>query len=268
MTLQQIGSRVSQRLGRDSALVQYLRPAYERLLDRRGGFERTVNGRETFFIDPQYRGLFPETYEPTVCDYLREHVKAGDVCLDVGAHVGIYALCLARWSNPGGRVFAFEPNPETRGVLENNLRRNPEGYRVEVVPEGVSDHTGQATFFAAGIEGFSRLGEANQERRQEHRSFQVPITTIDDFCTERDIRPDWILVDIEGYEVAALRGARETILSCGSRIVVEMHPFLWGSAGTSRATFEKLLSDYGLRAVALSGQRDIWSENGQVALQS
>ena len=267
MTLQQIGARVSRGLGRNSALVRLFRPAYERLLDQRGGFRRTINGRETFLIDPQHRGLFPETYEPSVGEFLRANVKPGDVCLDIGAHVGIYALCLARWSGRDGRVFAFEPNPQTRAVLESNLRRNPEGKRITVVPKGVSDHPGEATFYAAGIEGFSRLGEPNRERGEQHRSFQVSITTIDEFCAEQGIRPDWILIDIEGYEVAALRGARQTILTCESRIVVEMHPFLWESARTSKAEFVQLLSEYRLEATPLSSQTDVWAENGQALLE-
>lgn len=266
MTLQQIGARVSHRIGRDSALVRLFRPAYERLLDRRGGFRRILNGHETFLIDPRHRGLFPETYEPTVCEFLRARVKPGDICLDIGAHVGIYAMCLARWSAPNGRVFAFEPNPDTRAVLESNVRRNPEGERITVVPKGVSDQPGEATFFAAGIEGFSRLGEPNQERPEDHRSFQVPITTIDDFCAERRIQLDWILIDIEGYEVAALRGARQTLANGDVKIVAEMHPFLWQSAGTSREEFMRLLEELRLRPCALSGQSDLWTENGQIVL--
>ncbi|MGZ4816735.1 MAG: FkbM family methyltransferase, partial [Terriglobales bacterium] len=95
---------------------------------------------------------------------------------------------------------------------------------------------------------------------------QVSITTIDEFCAEQGIRPDWILIDIEGYEVAALRGARETMFTCGAKLVVEMHPFLWDSARTSAEEFRDLLSEYGLTARALSGQRDVWAENGQAVL--
>jgi len=266
MTLQQIGARISQRIGRNSAAVRFLRPAYERLLDRRGGFERTVNGHETFLIDPRHRGLFPETYEPAVCDFLRANVKPGHICFDIGAHVGIYALSLARWSAPNGRVFAFEPNPDTRAVLESNIRRNPEADRITVVSQAVSDRPGEMVFYAAGIEGFSRLGEPNRERPESHHSLDVAITTIDEFCAERQIKPDWILIDIEGYEVAALRGARRTILTAGSRIVVEMHPSLWQSASTSRDEFAGLLTEFGLEAQALSGQEDFWSTNGQILL--
>jgi len=265
--LQRLSSLVSQRIGRDSPLIRLCRPAYEHLLDRRGGFQRTLNGRESFTIDPHHRGLFPETYEPAVCDFLRANVKPGDVCLDVGAHVGIYALLLARWSAPRGRVFAFEPNPATRAVLESNLRRNREGNRVKVVPQGVTDRAGEATFYAAGIEGFSRLGSPNRDRRETHRTLTVPLTTIDDFCGSRQLQPDWILIDIEGYEVAALRGALGTLANGRVKMIVEMHPFLWSDSGTSRHEFVSLLEELRLRPRPLSGQADLWRENGQVLLE-
>jgi FkbM family methyltransferase len=265
--LQQLSSRISQHIGRDHALIRFCRPAYEHLLDHRGGFLRTINGRDSFLIDPHHRGLFPETYEPAVCNFLRANVRPGDVCLDIGAHVGIYALCLARWSSPRGRVFAFEPNPAARAVLESNLARNAEGKRVTVIPQGISDHAGDATFYAAGLEGFSRLGSPNRERREMHHSFTVPLTTIDDFCARRQLQPNWILIDIEGYEVAALRGAVRTLAHPKTRLIVEMHPFLWAYAGTSRTVFKRLLEELHLRPVALSGQKDVWSENGQVVLE-
>lgn len=266
--LQHFSSRVSERIGRDSALIRLCRPAYEHLLDRRGGFRRTVNGRETFIIDPHHRGLFPETYEPPICDFLRANIKPGDICLDIGAHVGIYALLLARWSAPNGHVFAFEPNPATRAVLESNLSRNLEGERVTVVAKGISDHTGDATFFGAGIEGFSRLGSPNRERRETHRSFVVPLTTIDLFCSAHYLHPDWILIDIEGYEVAALHGARRLLAAGTTRFIVEFHPSLWGESGASRYEFIRMLEQLHLRPRPLSGQTDVWRENGQVLLEN
>lgn len=265
--LQQLSSRVSERIGRDSALIRLCRPAYEHLLDRRGGFRRTINARDTFTIDPHHRGLFPETYEPAVCDFLRANVRSGDLCLDIGAHVGIYALLLARWSAPHGRVFGFEPNPATRAVLESNLSRNPEGECVTVVPQGVSDHSGDATFYAAGIEGFSRLGSPNRDRRETHRSFSVSLITIDVFCALHQLQPDWILMDIEGYEVAALRGARRTLANRATKFIVEFHPFLWAESGSSRHEFLRLLEDLRLSPRPLSGQSDLWRENGQVLLE-
>lgn len=272
MNLQQISARVSQTLGRDNPLVRAFRPLYENVLDfatGARGFQRTINGVEAFFIDPHHRGLFPETWEPETYNFLRAHVKHGATCIDVGAHVGIYALSLARWSGATGRVFAFEPNPESRRILESNIRRNRLEKQITVVPQGVSDRRSEAQFFAAKGAAFSRFGEPNPERPEGHRAMTISLTTLDDFCSAHNIRPEWILLDIEGFEVAALRGAQRVIdagRGCMG-IVVEMHPFLWECTGTSRAEFERLLDDLRLKPRALSGQRDLWAENGQVVME-
>ena len=93
---------------------------------------------------------------------------------------------------------------------------------------------------------------------------------MDAFCAARRVKPDWIVMDIEGFEVAALRGARETIRARAGRLglVVEMHPHLWGLSGSSRRELEDLLDDLGLEARGIAGQRDPLGEPGVVALVS
>jgi FkbM family methyltransferase len=269
--LQRLASRASRLLGRDSAVIRALRPLYEWLLDRASGgrgFVRVVNGRERFHVNPRWRGLFPEVYEPPVCEYLRERVRGGDTCLNVGAHVGILALCLAKWSAPDGRVWAFEPNPRTARILGDHVRRNSLQQRVSVIAQAVSKRPGTASFFADAAEGTSRLGSPNPDRPGEARRIPVNVTTIDEFCRANQVRPDWIVMDVEGYEVAALEGARETIHAAagGLGLVIELHPHLWESAGTSRAALEALLAALRLTPLALQGQRDPLAEPGVVAL--
>jgi hypothetical protein len=92
--------------------------------------------------------------------------------------------------------------------------------------------------------------------------------TIDYFCARTKLEPDWILIDIEGFELAALRGAARTIErrrgSLG--LVVEIHPALWASAGTDRSDVERFLTETGLRAIPLNGQHDPLGEYGLVHL--
>ena len=97
----------------------------------------------------------------------------------------------------------------------------------------------------------------------------VPVTTLDAFCREAAIAPDWLAIDLEGYEVRALRGAVETLGRRRPRpgIVVEMHPNLWHTAGTSRRQAEDLLRSLGLVPIPLSGQRDPLADPGMVALE-
>ena len=266
--VQRLAALVSGAIGRDSGVIRRLRPIYEWMLDTSTsgrGFQRTVNQHETFFVHPRYRGLFPPTYEPAVADFLRARVKPGSVCFDVGAHVGVFALSLARWTGPSGRVVAFEPNPETRAVLWDHIRRNALESVVQVRSEAVSDQPGTATLHVAALEGTNRLGSPNPAAGKDHRAVTVPVTTLDAFCAEHGVRPDWLLLDIEGFEGHALRGAR-TILA-RAEVVVELHPALWESAGTSRAAFSALLAELGYSPVPLTGQRDALGEAGVVYLK-
>ena len=91
---------------------------------------------------------------------------------------------------------------------------------------------------------------------------------MDEYCASEGLQPDWLFVDIEGFEIAALSGARELIQKSRGRlgIVVEMHPDVWESANTTRSRAETLLADLGLRAEPLMGQIDPLGEYGLVHL--
>lgn len=270
--LRATASTISDILGRTSPVINTLRPTYDFLLDFSSGGRgilQTVNDREQFRIDPYYRTYFPEVKDPEVCGYMRDRVQSGAVCLNVGAHVGIYALCLARWSGPKGRVYAFEPNPEAREVLERHVKLNDVGEQIEIVGSAVSKEPGEASFFATEVEGFSRLGEPNPYARHGKLTpVTVPVTTVDAFCAQRGLTPDWIMMDIEGYEIAALEGACKTIEAGRGRLnlIVEMHPNVWSISGASRERMEALISELSLNLVSLTGQVDPLAEFGIVCL--
>ena len=96
----------------------------------------------------------------------------------------------------------------------------------------------------------------------------VPLVTLDQYCASEGLQPDWLLVDIEGFEIAALFGAQETIQRGRNKlgIIVEMHPNVWNSANTTRARAEELFADLGLRVVPLTGQSDPLGDHGIVHL--
>ena len=273
--LQRSAAIVSLRLGRESALVRWLRPWYERLLDLATGgrgYLQTVNQTDAFYVSPKARHLFPNTYEPEVFAFLRRSVPAGATCLNVGAHVGIYSLALARWVGPTGRVVAFEPNPGTADLLEQHVRRNEVTDRVTVVREAVGSLSGKQQFYATGLEGFSRLGMPNSESPAGPAPAEivVQLTTIDAYCDRQGIEPDWIVMDIEGYELAALEGAVRTIARRAGQmqVVAEFHPALWLLAGYDARKGHELLARLGLSPTSLSGQRDLWTEHGVVLLRA
>jgi len=175
--LRRAARSVAERLGHGSRLATFLRPAYDRLLTWSSGHSGLLHpvNDEMFRIDPRFRVHVPEVYEPEAWRYLKTHVRPGQVCLNMGAHVGIYALALARWTAPGGRVFAFEPNPATRAVLTTHVNLNAAGDRIDVIPDAISDRPGRAAFFATELEGFSRL-HAQNPHMPEGAPIQVATT--------------------------------------------------------------------------------------------
>jgi len=135
-------------------------------------------------------------------------VKSGDVVLDCGANVGVFTRTAL---NRGARlVIAIEPAPKTVECLRLNFEKEIASGRVIVVPKGVWDHP-DVLELAEGPDG-NTTGDSFVLGRNQEKRVKVPLTTIDILAAELGLqRVDFIKMDIEGVEKAALRGAAETI---------------------------------------------------------
>jgi FkbM family methyltransferase len=275
--LSQIGQRAGELIGRESRLIRHLRKAYETFegwSTHGQGVPFRINGAQ--FRRNQYqRNRFPDNfaYEVEVAAYLSERVKPGDIALDVGANVGYYVLQLSHWSGPNGRIIAFEPNPGPCAILTQVVQVNHLESRVIVVPSAIGATTTTATLHVPrddrlALDGISRLGSSAKELGSETSTIEVPVTTIDDYCENACLTPDWIIIDIEGFELAALFGARRLIERRRSKIglVVEMHPDLWPSP-SGKVCALSILKHLRLEPIPLTGQKDAFAERGVVALE-
>lgn len=268
-SVQRLARAASAAIGRESWLIRQLRPAYEstlQILSGDHGVPWEING-VPFRIDPRYRNQLGKNYEADVARFLSEKIKPGSICFDVGANVGAYVLQLAHWTGPTGRVVGFEPNPLAVEVLSAHVQFNGFEPIVSIEKSAVGSSSGTTTMYRSAADGMSRLAEQNS-LLDATEPITVPVITIDDFCARTGLEPDWILIDIEGFELAALHGAARTIERRRGSLgmVVEIHPALWASAGTTRSDVERFLTDTGLRAIPLNRQRDPLGEYGLVHL--
>jgi FkbM family methyltransferase len=268
--IQRLAKRVAETLGRESGVIRTLRPWYERaLLIGSGGrgVRYDING-VTYRVDPRHRDRLGHAYDAPVAAFLRDAVRPGATCVNVGANVGIYVLQFAHWSAPDGTVIAFEPNPQAAAVLQRHVAMNLLGHRVRIVEAAVGAAPGYAELFTSGVAGMGRLGSPNPQLA-EAKEMRVPVVTLDDHLAALGVEPDWLFIDIEGFEIQALLGARRLIMGGlpGGGIVVEMHPEAWADADTSRDEVEDLLRELGLVARPLMGQRDPLGEHGVVRLE-
>ncbi len=267
--MQRLAKRVAESLGRESWIIRALRPWYERALlvgSAGRGMRYDING-VTYRVDPRHRDRLGHEYDAPVATFLRAAVRPGATCVNVGANVGVYVLQFAHWSAPDGTVIAFEPNPAAARVLERHVAMNRLGDRVKIVQAAVGSAAGEAELFTAGVAGMGRLGTPNPQLERAG-PMRVPVVTLDGSLGEMGVEPDWLFIDIEGFEIEALRGARGLIARrrADLGIVVEMHPESWADAGASREDVERLLSDLGLMARPLMGQRDPLGQHGVVRL--
>jgi len=248
--------------------VRILRPVYNLFLNViyfRRGLKRVINKQETIRIRPEHRYV-SEEYEEGVYEELKKAVKPDAVVLEVGAHVGIFTILMARWAGPGGRIHAFEPTPKTRAALEEHLRLNELSERVTIIPSAVSDACGSMDFYVVSNSPENTLSPSHT-RLKNAAAIRINVTTIDNYCEENSIIPSVIKIDIEGYELHALRGAKHILQKYSPVIVVEMHPMNWPEIGVERAQAEKILSEISYEIIPLDSQIDSLSEYGHILMK-
>lgn len=132
--------------------------------------------------------------------YLRSLSEPGDF-LDVGAHIGYYSALVAPIVR---KCCAFEPDRRNIGDLEaatSSLQN------VEIIPQAVADAEGEG-FLDVSLESSISHLSAN---RSAADAVAVRITTVDAFCKGRpELRVSAVKIDIEGFDILALEGARHT----------------------------------------------------------
>lgn len=160
-------------------------------------------------------------YEPEALAWVVANVGPGEVCFDVGGHLGVYALLLAESVGPEGRVFTFEPYGPSADLLWRTLEANGVMDRVELVRAAVdSTDGGQVSLFV----GDSPSEVSVHPHATRPLRLAVPKVSLDAFGQRRGLqRVDLVKMDIEGAEERALRGAIELLRQFRPRVLLEAH---------------------------------------------
>jgi FkbM family methyltransferase len=183
-------------------------------------------------------------------------LKQGSAAFDVGANVGSTTLVMAARCGTTGRVVAFEPDPEARKMLRRNIGLNPGAGAISIEEAACSADEGTATFYARGDARSSLDGNAGDP---SEKPMIVPLTTLDAYSERAAVTPDLVKIDVEGAEVAVLRGAQR-LLASNATILCELHPFAWERNGVSLADLISVLKPSGRRIRYLGADTDFAGE--------
>jgi len=181
--------------------------------------------------------------------FVAKHLIApGDTVLDVGANLGFYARLLSRCVGQSGRVYAFEPIPQTFDFLANNVVKL--GLKnVEVLDFALSDTDKTVTMviptYRWGQESWYDARVKTEDGNPAWRQIEVRSRTLDNFFAERGGAPqiNFIKCDAEHHELAVLHGAWQTIRASHPAMLIEVYPDPDDPATTAYATFELLRTE-------------------------
>ena len=208
-----------------------------------------------------YGIFFFGDYDPVMTTLLKAHVPEGGVCWDAGTDRGWFSLLMGRLVGNQGRIDSFEAFPPNYRKLEANVTINKFSW-VHPYNVAVSDSVGQmhfippcdaTTYHVSFLNNCSGVGYLTKSAQPG--SIQVLTTTLDQHTEESGIeRLDFIKMDIEGAELAALRGATRTISRFRPKLAVEYNRETARRAGSSIEELDDLLENYGYERFMFSGR--------------
>jgi len=181
--------------------------------------------------------------------HLTRLVDLGSVILDIGANFGYYALTLASALHGRCLIHALEPNPANFDRLTRHTAMNGQQAVIQAHRMGVSDHPETVDMRQpsdnAGHTAVAPEGEIKG----------VQLTTLDAFCGWVGLKQlDLVLLDVEGFEERALKGATKSLARFKPMVFVELFPPVMDRQGSNPEAVARILIEQGYELFA--AQRD------------
>jgi FkbM family methyltransferase len=190
------------------------------------------------FGNQLYQHAFP-IYRPVYAAYkawadyaerqlLRQILLPGDVAVDAGANIGIYSQFLVRCVGPSGVVYSFEPAPENFERLRAAARSFS---NMHILQAAVGERSRKTELYVSSMLNVDHRTylTANSIRR----AVEIEMVALDDYFNPGQ-RVDLIKMDIQGYELHALRGAGRVLAdNPATKLLLELWPYGLKQAGTN-----------------------------------
>ena len=214
---------------------------------------------EPFFVHTGDRAIAPwiilgGIWETFVDNVLMALLQPGDTFVDVGANMGYYSIKAGTRVGPGGRVFAFEPNPELFLILVENIDVN--GFNGRAIPFNVA--AGAATGHALINFSYANMGGGYVSLPALPppgltRGTRVGVEPIDALLPA-DTVVDVFKLDAEGYEPLVFQGMQQLLArSPHASIVTELSINQWELHGEAFTQLEQFAAGRRLFTISHDG---------------
>jgi FkbM family methyltransferase len=161
--------------------------------------------------------------------FFAEFIEAGDTVVEVGGHIGYISTYLSKLVGPEGALYVLEPGENNLPYLKRNTRSCP---NVTIVEKGAADKDGELAFYLENLTGQNNsfvkdypvlwANAQSAEFKPDIVEKSVSVVTIDGFIEARSLKPSFIKIDVEGFELQVLRGMSATLSAIKPGLMVEV----------------------------------------------
>lgn len=205
------------------------------------GYLRLISGTYLWLTG---KGLLNKQYPELF--YLKELVRPGHFCLDIGANLGYYSAFLSKLAGPNGHVYAVEPVPVFQAIWKDNVKRFGLN-NLTLLPYALgSENTkiGMGTPTRNGLvhHGMTKVMQPGTE--EYVHQYRVEMKIPDELFANLP-RLDFVKCDVEGYEQQVFANMQQTLRKHKPVIQTELN------GAENRQAVHQLLQQLGYRAHVL-----------------
>lgn len=186
--------------------------------------------------------------EGAFTDAVYHAAQKHQVIYDIGAHVGYYALLIAL-TNPSSKVIALEPEEGNYAALTRNVNKNRGS---NIITKNIAVGKTNTDLFFEGSNTSPRAGGGSHQLAHHGDGQRVKAVRLDDWLNSEEVPlPSMILMDIEGGELAALKGMEQTLIIHSPELFIEIHADLLQERGESENMLDEYLKELGYQKEVL-----------------
>lgn len=226
--------------------------------------ERRVDGVNfsfDFSFSPYMKKIYCGLFEFTVQEAAKHFLNKGDVFVDIGANIGYISAIGAGAVGASGEVHSFEPVPTYFKYLSQLTKLNPEhNLYLNNFALGEHDETNNIDVAVNANIGANSMVNGFVQKDMIAETIVVPTKRLDVYLEERGLRPDFIKIDVEGYEFPVLKGASrffETQKRNLPPILVEISPRIYKGSGIDISELEDYMFSWGYKSYTSFGKDSI-----------
>lgn len=183
-----------------------------------------------------------------------QHLKPGDVYVDVGANIGYYTLIAAQRVGTQGKVFAYEPDADNFALLKSNVELNAL-HQVQLFPYALYDKNAEGKLFLSDDNfGDHRIYAADEARN----SREISLVHGGEHVARLTNKIDFLKIDTQGAEFFVVNGLKQLIMNNRDHLcmMLEFCPYGIRHSGADGHALVQLLADTGMQLQIIDHQQE------------